>query len=603
VNLRNDGRTSNIHPTAEASATNPQPFSGRGADVLVECLIRAGVSTIFGLPGDTGVDLYDALFRRTADIQHVLTRDERHAATMADAYARAKGTVGVVEVSSGGGTTYVVGGMGEAFAAAVPVLLITSDIHRGSRGTGALTQIDQSALFTAVTKWRHVVEDVRDIPELLRTALAQATSGRPGPVALIVPEDVLADRAALDPGSFAGQDGQPLLELPRERPAADQLLVRRAAAALNAAIRPAIVAGSGVHLSRAYDALERLADQLAIPVATSIHGKGAISDTSPWRLGVAGANSGRKLANDYLSTADLVLLVGTRGNATDTYPWGDPARANATTITIDITGQPISRNFPGSISLVGDARTVLEQLLASTVPAAADQKAALAGELATAHRTWTAPLPMPAERAARSEQLNPQHVVQIAREVYGSSALVLADPGTPTPNAVMHWDLADSGRSVLVPRGHGPMGWAVPGAIGAAFAEPGRRVVSFTADGSFAMCCGELETAHRFQLPITFIQLTNFSLGWIKMLQHLYEGGRYFGVDPGPIDAVMVAQACGVAAIRVRSLDELTAALEQTTRNSAPLYIDVNVTHLIAAPPAVAPWQAAISGDSQRPVY
>src|SRR5579875_546742 len=167
------------------------PAAERGADVLTGSLIAAGVRTLFGVPGDTGVTFYDALRRRSREIRHVLVRDERHAAAAADAYARVTNTAGVAEVSSGGGVTYVVGGLGEAYAASVPLLLITSDIHRRSRGTGALTEIDQETLLRAVTKWQLTVNDARQIPEAVAEALRQATSGRPAPVALIVPEDVL----------------------------------------------------------------------------------------------------------------------------------------------------------------------------------------------------------------------------------------------------------------------------------------------------------------------------------------------------------------------------------------------------------------------------
>lgn len=606
MNLDQPVATSETQPTIAASPADQQParFTGRAADLIVECLVRSGVSVMFGLPGDTGVDLYDALYQRTSDIKHVLTRDERHAAAMADAYARTTNSVGVVEVSSGGGTTYVVGGMGEAFAASVPVLLITSDIHRGSRNTGALTEIDQVGLFSAVTKWRRMVEDGSDLPDLIREALYQATTGRPGPVALIVPEDVLAAYVDVDLGSFQRPDCQPLIRLPRERGLADQQLVQQAAAALSNARRPAILAGSGVHISHAYEALNELAEAAGIPVATSIHGKGVIADSNPWCLGVVGGNGGREYANDYLSSCDAILLVGTRGNATDSYGWGEHVRKNATTIAIDISEEHLGRNFPDSIRLLGDAQTVLNQLTNTIdLPLDTNRKVVLANELAQSKKAWQRSGPTMAERASEPLRLLAEHVVHIAHEVLGSDALVLADPGTPTPNVVDFWDLENSERSVLIPRGHGPMGWAIPASIGASFAMPGRQIVCFTADGSFAMSCGELETAHRFQLPIVFIQLTNFSLGWIKMLQHLYEGGRYFGVDPGPIDSVKVAEACGLSAIRVKSLDELTVALERAKDSKAPLYVDVEVKHMIESAPAVAPWQAALSGHSERPVY
>jgi acetolactate synthase I/II/III large subunit len=194
-------------------------------------------------------------------------------------------------------------------------------------------------------------------------------------------------------------------------------------------------------------------------------------------------------------------------------------------------------------------------------------------------------------------------VIAVLNRVLGPQTLVVADPGTPTPNVSSYWETAEPGRTVILPRGHGPMGYAIPGAIGASFARPGRPIVCVTADGSFAMACGELETAARFNLPVLFVQFTNHSLGWIKMLQHLYTDGRYFGVDPGPIDAVGVAQACGLVAERITGygrLEELAAAF---AADPAPLYLDVEVPHVIDYTPPVSSWIAALQGNAGRPTY
>jgi acetolactate synthase-1/2/3 large subunit len=194
-------------------------------------------------------------------------------------------------------------------------------------------------------------------------------------------------------------------------------------------------------------------------------------------------------------------------------------------------------------------------------------------------------------------------VVTALHEAAGGEAIVVADPGTPTPYVAAYWETTRAGRRIIVPRGHGPMGYAIPAAIGAALAHPGQRIIAFTADGSFAMSCGELETACRLGLPITYVQFTNGSLGWIKMLQHLYLERRYFGVDLGPIDAVMVAQGCGLPAARPATLDELMHTVKRFAQTDGPAFIDVGVPVEIAAVPPVAPWQAALSGDSARPVY
>jgi acetolactate synthase-1/2/3 large subunit len=574
------------------------PLPRTGADLLVDGLARAGVSTVFGVPGDTGVVFYDALYHRSTDIRHILARDERHAAFMADAYARTTGTVGVVEVSSGGGSTYVVGGLGESYAASVPVLVIASDIQATSRGTGALTEMDQRSLFSAVTKWQGVVESAADLSAMLAEALRQATTGRPAPVALIVPENVLDEEPPAYPARV--DLSSDAVTTPREQPSADAAAVRRAAELLASATRPAIVAGSGVHWSRAWSELAALVDYAGIPVATTIHGKGAVSDDSAWYLGVVGGNGGSERANAYLRTADTVLFVGSRANATDTDGWTAPPRNGPKVIQIDIDCERAGRNFPGSIELVGDASAILRALHSAIAPGDPERCNVLSSWIA---EHAARPCPVVIDDVLH-DLLSAPAVIQVLHEVVsGRPHLVLADPGTPTPHVADLWRTPVPGRTVLAPRGHGPMGYAIPAAIGASLARPDATVVAVTADGSFAMSCGELETVARLGLPIIYVQLTNFSLGWIKMLQHLYTDRRYFSVDPGPTDAVLVAQASGLDGVRVHSLAQLRDAVLSAIEARRAIYIDVPVHHLIDEVPPVSSWQAALAGDAARPSY
>lgn len=571
-----------------------QGFEGTGADILVECLARAGVSHVFGVPGDTGVTFYDALYHRQDAIQHVLARDERHAAFMADAYARASNTVGVVEASSGGGVTFLVGGLGEPWASSVPLLVLTTDIHRRSRNTGALTEIDQMKLFSAVTKWQSTVDSAADIPRLVGEALCAATTGRPAPVSLVIPEDVMDERARVSIPAM-------IVAVPGDRRPADSNAVTQAASALTSAHRPAIVAGSGIHLSQAWAELRRLADTWGIPVATSIHGKGALAEDSPWSLGVAGANGARDYANDYLAAADVALFVGTRANATDTNSFKSPPRT-ATTIHIDVEGERAGRNYPGSIALVGDARTALGQIINALGEPDAARSAQIRRWIAERRGAWDNAAAAPADTGGPN-LLPPRDVVRTLRRLAGADALILGEPGTATPNIASYWETARGERSVIIPRGHGPMGYVIPGAIGAAFAHPGRAIVGLTGDGSFAMACGELETAARFNLPVVYVQFTNGSLGWIKMLQRLYTGGRYFGVDFGPIDAVKVAEGMGLAAHRATNLDDFAAAFEAALARRRPTYIDVPVPDEIHLTPPVAPWQETLTKKAGRQAY
>lgn len=570
-------------------------FAGTGAQILVECLIRAGIELIFGLPGDTGITFYDALYRRREAIRHILVRDERHGAVMADAYARCTNRVGVVEASSGGGVTYLLSGLGEPFAASVPLLAITSDIRNSSRGSGAITEIDQLKLFAAVTKWSAMVTSAGELPHLVAEALAAATSGRPAPVSLVVPEDVLDERATVEMPPLQAM-------VPAERLPADHTAIRVASELLRTAVRPAMLVGGGIHFSAGWAELQQLAEEAGIPVATTIQGKGAFPETNPWSLGVAGANGARPYTNEYLAQADVVLLVGTRANATDTNAFRSPMRGKAKIIQIDMAAERAGCNFPGSLALVGDARTILEQLGDNLPPADKARNERILHWIAERRVAWATDEAQPRTMTTPS-LLDPREIVRAISTIAGPQAIVVAEPGTPTPNIAAYWEVTPAGRRVIIPRGHGAMGYVIPGAIGAALANPGVPVIGLTADGSFAMACGELETACRLNLPIVYVQFTNGSFGWIKMLQHLYSDQHYFSVEPGPIDTVLVARGMGLVAERAGSLEHFRELFSTMLAAGRPAYIDVPVPDQIALPPPVAPWQATLAGKAGRTAY
>ncbi|WP_157856187.1 thiamine pyrophosphate-binding protein [Actinacidiphila yeochonensis] len=334
-----------------------------GAEILVEALVRSGVDTVFGFPGDTSIGFYDVLARRADEIRHVLARDERHAGFMADAYTRSTSRLGVCEAPSGAGAVYLASGLAEAFAASVPLLAITTDNNRRSHGTAPISEVDQEQLFTACTKWRRTAESAEEIPALLAEAVAAALGGRPGPVVLILPEDVLEEVPEVVPATAPVRAAAPGTRADAPSAALDE-----AAAALRAAERPVAVAGGGAHLSGAGPALLALAERLAMPVGTSIHGKGVVDEAHPLALGVVGGNGARDYANEHVAGGDLVLFVGTRANATDTLGFTTPRRDGPRILHVETDPSRAGRNYPGGIPLVGDARTVLESLLAR-VPA------------------------------------------------------------------------------------------------------------------------------------------------------------------------------------------------------------------------------------------
>lgn len=584
--------------TIPAGATGVDALTGAaldsprsGAEVIVQGLIDAGIECVFGLPGDTGVDLYDTLSRAQPKLRHVLCRDERHATIMADAYARSRNTIGVAEVSSGGGATYCVGGLGEPYAASIPLLVISSDIHVRSRNTGALTELDQEKLFSGVTKWVRRADRADDLPGLLREAITVATSDRPGPVAIIVPENVLVEKTVVTVPTAA-------VRLPARRTPADAGIIQVVAAALTRAERPAMLVGGGVHTSQAYEELAQVAENAAVPIATTIQGKGTYPESAPWSLGVAGANGGRPYANDYLATADFVVLVGTRANATDTNSYRCPPRS-ARVVQIDIAADRATRNYPQGTPIIADAKLALAALV-EALGASGNRRSEIRGNLQQLREAWQNQI----APGSPDGTVHPLTVFRTLRAIFGANVVMVADCGTATPYLAAHWDLDEPGRTLIMPRGHGAMGFAIPASVGAAIANPGKRVVAITTDGSLAMSCGELETAARLRLPITFVQLTNGSFGWIKMLQHLYHDRRYFGVDISRLDSPAIAAGFGVPACRVQTQRALEEALTASNRSEAPAYIEVIIPDMVALEPPVASWTAALSGaDRSRPVY
>ncbi|MDQ7040304.1 MAG: thiamine pyrophosphate-binding protein [Rhodothermus sp.] len=565
-----------------------------GAELLIALLKQAGVQLVFGLPGDTSVALYDALSRHHPSLRHIVTRDERHAAYMADGAARVTGRRMVVEASSGGGAAYLASGLVEAYAASVPVLAVVSDIHQDSRGSGALTEFPVDTLLAGTAKAVYRVAQVHQLPRFFRALWEQLGTQRPAPGALVIPENLW--EASVPEGCEAAACAwKP--DLPTRRPEADPSLVEQAARWLATAQQPVIVAGGGVHWSNAYTVLQALAETYQLPIATTIHGKGALSERHPLYLGVVGANGGQPATNAYVAQADVVLLVGTRANATDTLSFRAPSRQGTRIIQIDIDPLRAGANYPGAIPLVGDARVVLEQLIDALSQTGSIPKAERMAQITQVRKQGIL--------TGAGPEFSVRRIVQLIHRLAAAHAevIVVGDPGTPTPYLAAYWTLNRPGRTVILPRGVGPMGYAIPAGIGIALACPQRPVLVFTTEGSMAMAAGELETAVRYNLPVLFVQLTNHAYGWIQTLQHLYYGKRYFGVRLGPVDSVQLARSMGVEAARVTDPDQLVRKVTQFFQQGRPWLLEVPVRSMIEEMPPVQPWLEAQQGERERPVY
>lgn len=563
------------------------------AEAIVRILSDSGVRHIFGLPGDTSMELYDALYAHR-EITHVLTRDERSAGFMADAYARVSGRLGVCEGPSGGGATYVVPGVAEAQGSSSPVLSLTTDTPVTQDGRNVLTEMDQEALFRPISKWSHRIKNPATAPDVIRRAIRTATSGRPGVSSIVLPEDVLEWDAP--DASFHGVPDQISCPSFRLRPDPDS--VSRAADLISSAVKPIIVAGGGVRSSGAWEELARLAESMNIPVATSVNGKGSISEESPVSIGIVGGNGARPYANEALREADLMILIGTRTNSVTTLNWTLPSKEQVRVVQIDVDPAQVGQNYRADASVLGDAMLALRDLLNAVdlrTSLVQDRKAWLA-ELANRKQDY---FDQAEARAAETSQpIKPQRVFSVLRRILDPETVIVADPGTPTPFTGAEYPLRYPGRYTVIPRAHGGLGFAIPGVVGAYYAAEGKPVIGLTGDGSFGFSVGELETISRLDLPVPIIHFNNAEFGWIKELQHLFHGERYFSVDFNRVDYAGIARGFGFESVQVTDPADVDRAIQTAMAAGKPYFVDIVSESPTSETPPVATWQAAVQARS-----
>ena len=554
-----------------------------GAEAVVEMLKAHGVEILFGLCGDTSLPLYDALARLPHGMRHILTRDERHAAYMADGYARVSGKVGVCEGPSGGGATYLLPGLVEANESSIPVLGINTDISVSSRGRFTLTELDQRMLMRPLTKWNAVLDRAADIPRTFRKAFEAMTTGRSGAAHVALPFDVQnapVERSEVwaDPtlGTF-----------PSRRVAPDAFFVELAARLLRKAKNPVFICGGGVVIAGAESELAALAEKLSAPVATTISGKGSIDERCAHSVGVVGSNGGTPHTRAIVDAADLVVFVGCRAGSVTTERWRHPVPGRARIIHIDVDPAVPGTNYKVDVPLVGDARLCLAALNEALEGFTRE------GDLSFLDGKKREKFDAFEALASSSESpVKPERVVHALNRVLDADALLVADPGTPCPYLSAYYTVRGTGRRYFSNRAHGALGYALAAAVGAHCAKPAVKTVAVMGDGSFGMCAGELETVVRYRLPLTMVVISNAVYGWIKAGQKSGYGQRYFSVDFGVTDHARVAEAFGVTSYRVTDPGQVESTLKKALAHGGPTLVDIVCQPLHEAKAPVSEWVA-----------
>jgi acetolactate synthase I/II/III large subunit len=531
-----------------------------GGRLLAESLAAHGVGPMFGMGGFQLLPFYEGV--RALGLQHFLINDERSGAFAADAYARVSGRVGVCDATLGPGATNLVTALVESRNAGIPVIAIVGDAHRAYAGRNMTQEGPQVEILRPAVKELLRAEAPERIPELVARAFAVATSGRPGPVVLDIPEDVAhgtCDRVV--------QRAQRItLPLYRTRP--DAADVERAAALLRASRRPLILAGGGVHLSGAYRQLAAL----GLPVAHTLSGKGSLACTDDLSVGLFGRYSA--IANDLIESSDCLVAVGCKLGEIATRRYSLPP-VETPLIQIDVVAEEIGRCAPVSVGLFGDAGAALADLRTALGPLPLDDY--LADIAARRERWWDY------SRERLESDAVPVSMARLMHELnrhLPPPAVVVADGGFASHWAGLLYQTKRAGRGFVADRGFASIGYGLPGAIGAWLAASDGPVVALTGDGGMNMTLGELETARRIGADLTVIVVNNGASGYVKALQHaVYGAGSYQSSDLCPTDYAAVARELGCRGVRVDRPDQLPAALKTAVAGGdSPLVIDVAVT-------------------------
>ncbi len=539
------------------------------AHALARGLQRHGVQHVFGQSLPSMLHLAcEAL-----GITQVAYRTENAGGYMADGYARISNTPAVVTAQNGPAATLLVAPLAEALKASVPLVALVQDVHRQQTDRNAFQELDHIGLFTACTKWVRRVTEASRVEDYLDQAFTVACSGRPGPVALLLPADLLQE---ISPPT---QRQAVLGRFPLDRSLPSPARISEAATLLREAQRPVVIAGGGVHISDAADALAALQEAAHLPVATTVMGKGAVDEHHPLSLGVIanfnGPNGAARDLRTHVQHADVVLLVGNRTNQNGTDSWTLYPRG-ARYIHIDIDGAEIGRNYE-ALRLAGDARETLAALTRALVAGDLSLRHAAREPLAESIRdqrasSWRASEPL---RLSQSVPLRPERVMTELQHRLQPDAIVVADASYASVWISNYLRAARPGMRFLSPRGLAGLGWGFPMAMGAKLARPGASVYAVVGDGGFGHVWSELETARRLGIRITLLVLNNGILGFQKHAENMKFGAHTRAVDFHPVDHAAIANATGCLGLRVQHHDEIAPALERAEAARTTVLLDI----------------------------
>jgi acetolactate synthase-1/2/3 large subunit len=580
--------SNHAHSSAQAQQ-NADTEQKTGARILCEALEQERVEVLFGYPGGAIMPFYDAL--TSSSLRHVLVRHEQAAAHAADGYARATGRVGVCVATSGPGATNLVTGLATAYMDSVPIVAITGQVARRFIGTDAFQETDVIGVTQPITKHSILVRSVEELAYAVHEAFAIARSGRPGPVLIDVPKDVQQASTSAPAPCCPAPPWRPTLTANLDEAAA------RAAAVIDTAERPLIIAGHGIILSGAYAALRAFAERTGIPVITTLLGISAFPESHPLSLGLPGMH-GRAEVNHAIHNSDVLVAVGMRfddrvtGNVSHFAP-------KARIIHIDIDSSEMGKVLTPAVPIVADACVALEALIAHVAPAQhEDWMATIEKWRAEAEQHGqTPPAPEPADARACPE---PRAILAAIRQATAGRALIITDVGQHQMWAARFYGY-DQPNSHLTSGGLGTMGFALPAAMGAALGRPEQPIWVVAGDGGIQMNIQELATIADLGLPIKVAIFNNGYLGMVRQWQEFFHQRNYSETRLTGPDYVKLAEAYGIAGFQVLHASDIASTVDQAMSIAGPVLIDFVIEQEANVYPMVAPGQANTNMIHQAP--
>jgi len=549
-----------------------------GSEIVVECLKEQGVDTVFGYPGGTILNIYDALYKHSNEIRHILTSHEQGAAHAADGYARATGKVGVCMATSGPGATNLVTGIATAYIDSVPIVAITANVTLPMLGKDTFQEVDIAGVTMPITKHGYIVKNIEDLAPTLRKAFEIAKSGRPGPVLVDITKDVTAAVCEYTPVKPEPK--------PKKITWTDAEL-DELAEYIKAAKKPFIYLGGGAVISGACEEVAEFAELIDAPVCDTLMGKGAFDGRSPRYTGMIGMH-GTKASNLGVSECDLLIALGARFSDRVT---GNPHKfaENAKIIQIDIDAAEINKNIRVNAGVVGDLKLVLQQL---------NKKLTRQD-----HGDWMKRISELKEKYPLKyddSQLSCPYIIEMIDKVTGGDALITTDVGQHQMWTAQYFHYTKP-RTFLSSGGLGTMGYGLGACIGAQVGQPDKICFNISGDGCFRMNMNELATASRYNIPIIDVVINNHVLGMVRQWQTLFYGKRYSQtVLNDKVDFSKVAEALGCAAIRVTKKEEVQPALEKAIAMKCPVVIECMIPEddkVFPMVPAGAPIAEVFDGD------